>query len=153
MVIEKGTRILVPVLGIHYDEEYYPNPEKFDPERFDEENSKNRQQYSYIPFGEGPRICIGESRIFSLQKILHRIVAGLRFGIMQSKVGLTSLLQKYKFTLNDKTKQPTKFAKNSFILAVEGDVWLDAEKLQTLNENNFVHTFLVRFSNIFVTSL
>ena len=66
MVIEKGTRILVPVLGIHYDEEYYPNPEKFDPERFDEENSKNRQQYSYIPFREGPRICIGESRIFSL---------------------------------------------------------------------------------------
>ncbi|KAJ3651615.1 hypothetical protein Zmor_017644 [Zophobas morio] len=112
MVIEKGTRILVPVLGIHYDEEYYPNPEKFDPERFDEENSKNRQQYSYIPFGEGPRICIG-----------------LRFGIMQSKVELTSLLQKYKFTLNDKTKQPMKFAKNSFILAVEGDVWLDAEKL------------------------
>ena len=48
---------------------------------------------------------------------------------MQSKVGLTSLLQKYKFTLNDKTKQPMKFAKNSFILAVEGDVWLDAEKL------------------------
>jgi cytochrome P450 family 6 len=112
VIIEKGTRVVIPIFGIHYDEDYYPDPEKFDPERFNEENSSSRHQYAHIPFGEGPRICIG-----------------LKFGMMQSKVGLTSLLRKYNFTLNPKTKQPLTFQSNSFVLAADGEVWLDAEKL------------------------
>jgi cytochrome P450 family 6 len=59
VIIEKGTQVVVSILGIHYDEEYYSDPEKFDPERFNEENSSSRHQYAHIPFGEGPRICIG----------------------------------------------------------------------------------------------
>jgi cytochrome P450 family 6 len=59
-VLEKGRRVLVPILGVHHDEEYYPDPHRFDPDRFNEENKRARNQYSYIPFGEGPRTCIGE---------------------------------------------------------------------------------------------
>jgi cytochrome P450 family 6 len=112
VIIEKGTGIMIPVLGIHYDKEYYPDPEKFDPERFTEENKNSRHHYAHLPFGEGPRICIG-----------------MRFGLMQSKVGLTSLLKNYKFTVSKKTMEPLKMRARSFIPTAEGGIWLDAEKI------------------------
>jgi cytochrome P450 family 6 len=49
-------------MGIHYDEEYYPEPKKFDPERFSDEYKKTRHNYAFMPFGEGPRNCIGMTR-------------------------------------------------------------------------------------------
>lgn len=58
-VIKEGTRISISSLALHHDPEYYPNPEKFDPERFSEENKKNLVPYTFMPFGDGPRICIG----------------------------------------------------------------------------------------------
>lgn len=59
VVIEKGTPVFIPVYGLHHDPEYYPNPEKFDPERFSAENKKQILPFTYMPFGEGPRLCIG----------------------------------------------------------------------------------------------
>lgn len=50
LVIPPGVAILIPVVGIHNDEKYYKNPEKFDPERFTDDNVKNRVPYSYMPF-------------------------------------------------------------------------------------------------------
>ncbi|KAF2887325.1 hypothetical protein ILUMI_18848 [Ignelater luminosus] len=113
IVIEKGTPVVIPVYGLHMDEDYFPDPERFDPERFSEENKRNIPQFSYLPFGEGPRVCIG-----------------LRFGLMQVKVGLTILLKNYMFTLNDKTKTPIKMSPASFILTVLGDIWLDAKRIK-----------------------
>lgn len=62
--IKKGTPVVISVEGVHWDPEYYPNPEKFDPERFSLDEKIKRPHYSYIPFGEGPRICIGIYNIF-----------------------------------------------------------------------------------------
>ncbi|KAJ8929787.1 hypothetical protein NQ314_017489 [Rhamnusium bicolor] len=59
LVIEKGTPILIPIDGIHNDPEYYPEPEKFDPDRFIDGNKQNSQSCTYLPFGMGPRNCIG----------------------------------------------------------------------------------------------
>lgn len=55
----KGMRFLVPVFAIQRDPNYFPDPEKFDPERFTLENKQTIQDCTYLPFGDGPRNCIG----------------------------------------------------------------------------------------------
>ena len=58
VVIEEGTPVLIPVLGLQRDPEYFPDPLKFDPERFGKDQSQ--VPFTFMPFGEGPRFCIGE---------------------------------------------------------------------------------------------
>jgi cytochrome P450 len=60
VTLEKGMLTVIPVLGLHYDPKYYPDPDRFDPERFSEEEKAKRHHFVYLPFGEGPRICIGK---------------------------------------------------------------------------------------------
>ncbi|XP_055378932.1 cytochrome P450 6A1-like [Condylostylus longicornis] len=110
-VIEKGQRAIVPVYGIHHDEEYYPDPEKFDPDRFLPENIAKRPQFTYLPFGEGPRNCIGK-----------------RFGLMQTYIGLASILGKFKITTSDKTLPSiSSFLPQAFILGPKEPVYLNVE--------------------------
>lgn len=58
--IERGKSIWIPISSIHLDPDIYENPKQFDPERFSDENKNKIQPGSYIPFGIGPRNCIGE---------------------------------------------------------------------------------------------
>lgn len=60
ILIERGISVWIPIYSIHHDSELYENPEKFDPERFNDENKHNIKPASYIPFGIGPRNCIGK---------------------------------------------------------------------------------------------
>lgn len=57
--VEKEMRVHIPVYALHHDSKYFPEPEVFKPERFLPENRQSITPYSYLPFGEGPRICIG----------------------------------------------------------------------------------------------
>lgn len=59
LVIEKGTPILIPMLGLHYDSNYFTNPATYDPEHFSDFNKSTRNPYVFMPFGIGPRSCIG----------------------------------------------------------------------------------------------
>ena len=60
IILKKGMKILIPVQGLHYDAQYFSNPEKFDPDRFSPENKLNIPSGVYLPFGDGPRNCIGK---------------------------------------------------------------------------------------------
>ncbi|CAH0560241.1 unnamed protein product [Brassicogethes aeneus] len=112
VVIEKGTKVIIPVVGLQRDPEYYPDPMKFDPERFSEENIKNIQPFTFIPFGAGPRFCIAE-----------------RFGRMQTKVGLATIIKDYKLTVNPKTKVPIDCDPKSFFIVIKGGIWLNFERV------------------------
>ncbi|XP_017779348.1 PREDICTED: cytochrome P450 6k1-like [Nicrophorus vespilloides] len=72
IIIEEGTRCQFSPLGLHYDPEFFPNPDIFDPERFSTENVKTRPSYVYMPFGHGPHNCIG--KLFGLLIAKNSIV-------------------------------------------------------------------------------
>jgi cytochrome P450 len=62
VAIEKDMNVYIPIHQIHYDPEYYPNPEEFKPERFDPENGGLKvfkDKCVYLPFSDGPRMCLG----------------------------------------------------------------------------------------------
>ncbi|CAH2013292.1 unnamed protein product [Acanthoscelides obtectus] len=61
LVVEKGLPVYIPMFGLHFDEKYFPDPLKYKPERFENgTNVYNKDGIVFMPFGEGPRICIGE---------------------------------------------------------------------------------------------
>jgi cytochrome P450 family 6 len=112
VVFPKGQTVFIPVYAIHHDPEIYENPSQYDPDRFTPENEAKRNPYAFLPFGEGPRNCIG-----------------LRFGMMQARIGLAVLLSHYRFDLSSKTKQPLRMSKSSPILSPVGGIWLKVEKI------------------------
>ncbi|PNF21097.1 Cytochrome P450 6j1 [Cryptotermes secundus] len=105
VLLPKGTGVFIPVFALHYDPQYYPDPDKFDPERFTEENKQNRPNYTYLPFGEGPRICIG-----------------MRFGFMQVKAGLIHILSRFEVSPCKDTPLAIVFDTKSILLKMDGEI-------------------------------
>ncbi|KAL1918786.1 uncharacterized protein VTP21DRAFT_2808 [Calcarisporiella thermophila] len=75
--IPPGVNITVDIYSIHHSPTYWPDPERFDPERFTEEKEKLRPAYTWLPFGGGPRICLGSR--FALVEISVLLAHLLRF--------------------------------------------------------------------------
>ncbi|XP_047984816.1 probable cytochrome P450 6a18, partial [Leguminivora glycinivorella] len=87
--ITKGTSVLIPVTSIQKDPKYYPDPEKFDPERFSAEEMAKRPKFTFMPFGEGPKKCIGA-----------------RLVTLHIKIAIIKLIENFKLTPSTKTKYP-----------------------------------------------
>lgn len=87
VVIEKGTSIIISPFALHHDEKFYPEPEKFDPTRFSSENKARKSiiDMPYLPFGEGPRNCIGQ-----------------RMGKISVKIGICTILRQYYVELDER---------------------------------------------------
>ncbi|XP_055545083.1 probable cytochrome P450 6a14 [Wyeomyia smithii] len=111
-VIPKQTMVVIPVYAMHHDPDIYPEPERFDPDRFLPEQVQSRHPYTFIPFGEGPRICVG-----------------LRFGVMQTKIGLMTLLRHYKVSPSSRTPDKLLFDAKMFVLSPLGGNYLRIEKI------------------------
>jgi cytochrome P450 len=60
-VIGAATVVYIPVYAVHRHEAFWHRPDEFDPTRFEPEAVKARDRYTYLPFGAGPRVCIGQS--------------------------------------------------------------------------------------------
>lgn len=111
LVLERGTPISISLLGLHHDPKYYPEPERFDPERFSDEQKAGRHPYVYLPFGDGPRNCIG-----------------MRLGLLQAKVGLVYLLSRYSVRTTETTQVDLDFNARSVMLVPNGGIQLQLEK-------------------------
>ncbi|XP_043596187.1 LOW QUALITY PROTEIN: cytochrome P450 6k1-like [Bombus pyrosoma] len=114
LVLEKGTPIFISIMGLHYDSRYFPNPKKYDPLRFTEEAKSTRPSIAYLPFGGGPRGCIG-----------------MRLGLIQSKLGIVQILKDYEVSPCEKTKTLVVLDPKTIITTALGGVQLNIRKITT----------------------
>jgi cytochrome P450 len=82
LAIPRGSTVIVYVYGAHHSPRYWQNPENFDTERFTKANEKLRTPFTFLPFGGGPRGCIGGN-----------------YAMLQILMVLSDLLRKYDFQL------------------------------------------------------
>ncbi|XP_055314969.1 LOW QUALITY PROTEIN: probable cytochrome P450 9f2 [Sitodiplosis mosellana] len=113
--VEKGAILFFPTFSIHRDPKNFNEPERFDPERFSDENKHTINPETYLPFGIGPRNCIGS-----------------RFALMEIKAILYNLLLNFSFEPNEKTHIPMKLKKTAFTLDGENGVHLELKPRKSL---------------------
>ncbi|XP_025222653.1 docosahexaenoic acid omega-hydroxylase CYP4F3-like isoform X2 [Theropithecus gelada] len=80
-VIPKGNTCIVSIFGIHHNPSVWPDPEVYDPFRFDPENLQKRSPLAFIPFSAGPRNCIGQTFAMAEMKVVLALTL-LRFRIL-----------------------------------------------------------------------
>uniref|UniRef100_A0A9L0IZW1 Uncharacterized protein n=1 Tax=Equus asinus TaxID=9793 RepID=A0A9L0IZW1_EQUAS len=107
-VIPKGVICLISIFGTHHNPSVWPDPEVYDPFRFDPENTKERSPLAFIPFSAGPRNCIGQT-----------------FAMTEMKVVLALTL--LRFRVRPAGEEPRR--KPELILRAEGGLWLRVEPL------------------------
>ncbi|XP_072938257.1 cytochrome P450 6k1-like [Epargyreus clarus] len=102
LTITAGTPVYVNAVGMHYNPDYYPEPDRFNPDRFLPENVGNIKPFTYMPFGEGPRSCIGK-----------------RFGLYKSRTSVAAIILNYEVRPIANTPRPSEveLEKNGLFLS------------------------------------
>ncbi|WP_102224126.1 cytochrome P450 [Acidimangrovimonas sediminis] len=103
--VRPGDTVMLPIYALHRNHALWPDPDRFDPDRFADPKAIDR--FAYLPFGDGPRVCIGAS-----------------FAIQEAVIILATLLARFRFT-----RVPGRDPKPVLILTLrpEGGVWLNVE--------------------------
>ncbi|XP_061729755.1 cytochrome P450 6B1-like [Cydia pomonella] len=106
LVIDRGLTATIPIEALHQDRRFYEKPEIFNPDRFDE--GKLKHAYSYIPFGAGPRKCVGE-------ELSKRIISSISRRIL------------LKYQVRPCSKTPPRLPKTDlgFARVIDRDIWLN----------------------------
>ncbi|CAF0852129.1 unnamed protein product [Rotaria sordida] len=104
--IPKGSLINIPIYPIHHDPNLWPEPEKFIPERFSSTEKAKRHPMAFLPFGDGPRNCIG-----------------MRFALLETKLAIAKALRVVEFQKCEKTEVPLQLGKMA-ILSPKNGIWL-----------------------------
>jgi len=110
-VIPKNTRVVIPIAGMHYDPEYWPEPTKFDPERFSNENKGKIESITFQIFGGGPRQCLGKN-IFNVE----------------TKVLLCHLLRNFTMKPFGNSSKELEWSPNVFIGKEKYDIVIEARE-------------------------
>ncbi|GFR31040.1 cytochrome P450 3A21 [Trichonephila clavata] len=101
IVIEKGMSVMIPTYAMHYDPDFFEDPETFNPERFMEGYEPKHPQYAYLPFGAGPRNCLG-----------------MRFALLEIKMCLANLFRHFRVKPHSTTKIPLEYKRGAILLTV-----------------------------------
>uniref|UniRef100_A0A3B4UV85 unspecific monooxygenase n=1 Tax=Seriola dumerili TaxID=41447 RepID=A0A3B4UV85_SERDU len=117
VTIPKNITVMIPVYALHHDPELWPEPEEFKPDRFSKENKQSINPYTYLPFGVGPRNCIG-----------------MRFALVMTKLALVEVLQNYSFSVCKETEIPLQMDPQG-LLGPLRPIKLKLEKRSTTSEN------------------
>uniref|UniRef100_A0A5F5PZF6 Cytochrome P450 family 4 subfamily F member 124 n=1 Tax=Equus caballus TaxID=9796 RepID=A0A5F5PZF6_HORSE len=107
-IIPKGVICLISIFGTHHSPSVWPDPEVYDPFRFDPENTKETSPLAFIPFSAGPRNCIGQTFAMTEMKVVLALTL-LRFRVLPAG------------------EEPRR--KPELILRAEGGLWLRVEPL------------------------
>ncbi|WP_422001825.1 cytochrome P450 [Roseovarius mucosus] len=103
--IRPGDTVIIPIYALHRNHQLWPEPDAFNPDRF--ADRKTIERYAYLPFGDGPRICIGAS-----------------FALQEAVIILATLLSRFRFTpVPGRDPDPVMI----LTLRPQGGVWLMAE--------------------------
>lgn len=105
--MKPGMQLLIPNHALQTDPKYWKDPEIFDPDRFGDPRKKEIEKFTFLPFGEGPRACVG-----------------MRMAMTQMKAGLAAFLKDYTVELSPKMKLPLTLTPNHFLSAAEGGLWV-----------------------------
>ncbi|XP_043282108.1 cytochrome P450 6a2-like [Venturia canescens] len=111
--LEPNTDLVISVQGIHRDPKYWPNPNIFDPERFNDERKHERPKMAFLPFGEGPRICVG-----------------MRFALLQIKAAASMILKEFSIEKSSKNNRPLVYGPGAILTSIEGGVWVKLRSLK-----------------------
>ncbi|XP_014476486.1 PREDICTED: cytochrome P450 9e2-like [Dinoponera quadriceps] len=106
-VLKKGSTVWFPVYALHHDPKNFEDPASFRPERFLDEDKMGFNPDAYLPFGIGPRMCIGK-----------------RFALLETKVMLVHLLARCELKRCEKTVYPIRLSKKKFTILAEGGSWI-----------------------------